>query len=204
MKKHQPFPEIHPKIPQTQKVPQNQEETKKNVLFFPTCQVRVVRLYVWWPSSVLFLLLPSSFFVLVFQMSPDVTSRVQWSRTDFNRQPQINRGALERSGQRRASTRGLWSGLGSAGPQPGGSRADWAAPDFNRGATERIGQRRTSAARRYVRRNVKRYVRKECQKICQKKCQKICQKRMSEDMSEEMSRELSEDMSKDMSEKNVR
>ena len=57
------------------------------------------------------------------------------------------------------------SGPCSAGPHPGSSRADRAAPDLS--------------------------CQKTCQKICQKKCQKIrqeiCQKRMSEEMSDNMS-----------------
>ena len=77
---------------------------------------------------------------------------------------------------RRTSTGGLWSGLGNAGPQPGGSGADWATPDLTRGPPERNGQRRTSVARRYVRRcvrnmseknvrkNVRRYVRRNVRK----------------------------------------
>ena len=61
--------------------------------------------------------------------------RLQWAA------PDLNRGALERTGQRRTATGGLWSGLGNAGPHPGTSRAEWAAPDLS------------------------------CQKICQKMCQ---------------------------------
>ena len=153
-------------------------------IFFPTCQVRVVRFYVCCPSS--FSFLPSFFladilavlFARCRQMST-WTSRLQWAAPGLNRELQI--------------------AVGSAGPQPGSSGADWATPDLTRGAPERTGQRRTStgdlpsgvgsagpqlpedmseemskdmsekSVRRYVRRNV----RKACQKICQKKCPKI-------------------------------
>ena len=165
--------------------------------YFPTCQVRVVRFYVCCPSFFFFLLLPSFFrlFLLVFadilavlfarcqhgppdcsgqRRTSTASSRLQWAAPDLNRR------ALERTGQRRTSPGELWSGLGNAGPQPGGSGADWATPDLTRGPPERSGQRRTSAARRYVRRCARnmseKNVRKKCQKICQKKCQKICQK----------------------------
>ena len=70
-------------------------------------------------------------------------------------------GAPDCSGQRRTSPGGLWSGLGSAGPYPGGSGAEWAAPDL---ASQKICQK-----------ICQKYVRQECQKKCQKKCQKICQ-----------------------------
>ena len=79
------------------------------------------------------------------------SSRLQWAA------PDLNRGALERTGQRRTSTGELWSGLGNAGPHPGSSRAEWAAPDLS---SQKICQKMCQ-----------KYVRKECQK----KCQKICQ-----------------------------
>ena len=98
------------------------------------------------------------------------SSRLQWAA------PDLNRGPLERTGQRRTSTGELWSGLGNAGPQPGGSGADWATPDLTRGPPERSGQRRTSAARRYVRRCVKRYNRNMSEKDVKKYVGKGCQK----------------------------
>ena len=105
--------------------------------------MRVVRFYVCRPSpSFPFLLLPSPsppsplrLFLLVFadifavlfakchQMST-WTSRLQWAAPDLNRELQI--------------------AVGSAGPQPGSSGADWATPGLTRGALERTGQRRTS------------------------------------------------------------
>ena len=137
--------------------------------------MRVVRFYICCPCpSPPFPLLPSlRLFLLVFadilavlfarcrQMST-WTSRLQWAAPGLNSELQIAVGsagpqqrAPDCSGQRRTLTGGLWSGLGNAGPQPGGSGADWAMPDLTRGPPERSGQRRTSAARRYVRRCVR-------------------------------------------------
>ena len=65
------------------------------------------------------------------------------------------------SGHRRTSPGGLWSGVGNAGPHPGGSGADWATPGLT---SQKVCQK-----------ICQKYVRQECQKICQKKCQKICQ-----------------------------
>ena len=105
------------------------------------------------------------------------SSRLQWAAPALNSGRQIaNRGALERTGQRRA-----W-----------GSGADWATPGLTRGPPERSGQRRTSAARRYVRRCVRNM------------SEKNVRKDMSEDMSEEMSENMSEDMSEKNVRKNVR
>ena len=110
------------------------------------------------------------------QMSPDVNMDLQIAVGSAGPQQR----APDCSGQHRTSTGELWSGLGNAGPEPGGSGAERATPDLTRGPPERSGQRRTSAARRYVRRCARNMsemnVRKKCQKICQKKCQKICQK----------------------------
>ena len=121
------------------------------------------------PSLRLFLLVFADILAVLFarcrQMST-WTSRLQWAAPGLNSELQIavgsadlNRGALERTGQRWTSPGELWSGLGNAGPQPGGSGADWATPDLTRGPPERSGQRRTSAARRYVRRYVRRCAR---------------------------------------------
>ena len=152
-------------------------------MLFPTCQVRVVRFYVCCPPPSpsppspllpplrLFLLVFADIFAVLFarchQMST-WTSRLQWAAPDLNSDsrlqwaaPDLNRGALERTGQRRTSAGGLWSGLGNAGPHPGTSRAEWAAPDLS---CQKICQKMCQ-----------KYVRKECQKICQKKCQKKCQ-----------------------------
>ena len=87
--------------------------------------------------------------------------------------PDLNRGALKRTGQCRTSTGELQSGLGNAGPQPG--------------TVSGLGSGEFQLPEDMSEEDVTRYVRKECQKLCQKKCQKICQKRMSEDRSEEMS-----------------
>ena len=96
------------------------------------------------------------------------TSRLQWAAPDLNSELQIAVGsagpqqrAPDCSAQRRTSTGELWSGLGHAGPHPGTSRAEWAAPDLS---CQKICQKMCQ-----------KYVRKECQKICQKKCQKKCQ-----------------------------
>ena len=146
--------------------------------FFPTCQVRVVRFYVCCPSLLpSFLPLLPSFFLLFASSSsssqtsspsssPNVarcqhgppgcsgqrrtstaSSRLQWAA------PDLNRGALEPTGQRRTSPGELWSGLGNAGTHPGSPRAEWAAPDLS---CQKICQ-------------------KMCQKYVRKKCQMICQ-----------------------------
>ena len=85
--------------------------------------------------------------------------------------------AADRSGQRRASTGELPSGVGSGA------------------LTARKKRPENNMSEKNVRRYVKKNVRNGCQKICQKKrrrnfrryvrkrCQKICQKRMSEGMS---------------------
>ena len=206
-----------------------------NPCFFPTCQVRVVRFYVCSPLPPLHP--PSSSHpppcsspTSSPSSSPDFNMDLQiavWAAPDLNNELQIAVGsagpqprAPDCSGQRRTSTGGPWSGLGNAGPQPGGSGADWATPDLTRGPPKRSGQRRASAARWYVRscvrnmseknvrKNVRRYVRRNVRKYVKRyvreECQKICQKRLLEEMSEDMSEEMSEDMSKDMSDKNVR
>ena len=121
------------------------------------------------------------------QMSPDVNMDLQSAVGSAGPQQR----APDCSGQRRASTGELWSGLGNAGPDPGSSGADWATPDLTR--QTRMSEDMSEAlpddmsietsdnmseknarryARRYVKRfdsrYVKRYVRKECQKECQK------------------------------------
>ena len=131
---------------------------------------------------------------------------LQWAALDLNCKLQIalgsagpQRGAPDCSGQRRTSTGELPSGVGSDGPHPGASRAEWAAPDLScqKKMTENMS---ANNVRINANRNVRKYVRKERRKICQKKyqkkCQKICQIRTSEDMSKEMS--------ENMSKKNVR
>ena len=153
--------------------------TQIMTLWFPTCQVRVVRFYVCCPSPL------RSFLPLLprlrrhprrplRQMSLDVNMDLQSAVGSAGPQQR----APDCSGQRRTSTGQLWSGLGNAGPHPGSSRAEWAAPDLS------------------------------CQKICQKICQKRMSEEMSEEMSEDMSEEMSDDMSietsDNMSEKNVR
>ena len=131
---------------------------------FPTCQVSVVRLYyirAAWPAASSSSSASSSSAVCC-NGQPRISTascRSQWAAGP---QP----GSQDYNGQRRTSTGELASGVGSAGPHPGSSRAEWAAPDLTSQKKE-----------------VRRYVRK-CQKECQKKCQKKCQKRMSEDMSE--------------------
>ena len=88
----------------------------------------------------------------------------------------------------------LQTAVGSAGPQPGSSGADWATPDLTRRALERTGQRRTSPGELWSglgnagphpgsSRAEWAAPDLSCQKICQKMSE-ICQKRMSEEMSE--------------------
>ena len=194
------------------------------VVFFPTCQVRVVRFYVCSPLPSLLLPPP---LLLVFadilavlfarrrQMST-WTSRLQWAAPDLNSELQIAVGtagpqqrAPDCSGQRRTSTGELWSGLGNAGPQPGSSGADWATPDLNRGALERTGQRRTSpgdlpSGVGSAGPQLPEDMSEDVSEICQKRMSERMSEDMSEEMSENMSKDMSEDMSKDMSEKNAR
>ena len=110
---------------------------------------------------------------------------MQWAAPDLNSELQI--------------------AVGSAGPQPGSSGADWARPDLTRGALERTGQRRTSPGQ--LPSGVG-SAGPQLPEDMSGDVSEICQKRMSEEMSEEMSErmfeDMSEDMSKDMSEKNVR
>ena len=92
--------------------------------------------------------------------------------------------------------------MGSAGPQPGSSGADWATPDLTRGALERTGQRRTSpgdlpSGVGSAGPQLPEDMSEDVSEICQKRMSED----MSEDMSEEMSEEMSENMSKDMSER---
>ena len=84
--------------------------------FFPTCQVRVVRFYVCSPLPPLPPPPPSvgsagphrgSSKCSVQRRTSIASSRLQWAA------PDLNRGALERTGQRRTSTGELWSGLWS-------------------------------------------------------------------------------------------
>ena len=179
-------------------------------VFFPTCQVRVVRLYKSCsPSS------PAG----PQQGASDRTRqrrtstrsvRSQWAAPDLNKECQI----ADCSGQRRTST--------------GSSRLQWAALGLTRGVPERSGQRRTSpgelpsgvgSAGPHQPEDMS----KDLSEICQtrmsedmskdmsiemsdmKKCQKRTSERMSEDMSEDMSIEtVKKEMSnKRTSEKNV-
>ena len=114
----------------------------------------------------------------------------------------------ECSGQGRTSIENYRS-TGSAAPQPGGSRADWAAPDLNRGALERTGQRRTSpgdlpSGVGSAGPQLPEDMSEDVSEICQKRMSERMSEEMPEDMSENMSKDMSEDMSKHMSEKNVR
>ena len=101
------------------------------------------------------------FFFLLFSSSPRLRRHprrpLRQMSPDVNMDLQIAVGSAGPQGQRRTSTGGLWSGLGNAGPHPGTSRAEWAAPDLS---CQKICQKSA---------------RQECQKICQKKCRKICQ-----------------------------
>ena len=98
--------------------------------------------------------------------------------------------------------------MGSAGPQPGSSGADWATPDLNRGALERTGQRRTSpgdlpSGVGSAGPQLPEDMSEDVSEICQKRMSERMSEDMSEEMSKRMSEDMSEDMSKDMSEKNV-
>ena len=129
----------------------------------------------------LFLLLPFLVFFRVLLLFAVIFAIIfasyilQWAAPDFIRELQIAMGSAgpqQGIPDHRASPRGLWSGLGNAGPHPGGSGAEWAAPDLTRGAPERSGQQRTSISRRYVkryvrntsdknvRRNIRRYIKR--------------------------------------------
>ena len=100
--------------------------------------------------------------------------------------------ALRCNGQAAPDLNGeLASGVGSAGPRPESSRAEWAAPDLDRGAYERGGKHGASAAR------------KEMPEEMSERMPKNMPERMSEEMPERMSEETSEDMSENMSEKHI-
>ena len=117
------------------------------VVFFPTCQMRVVSFYVRCaapPSSC-----PSSFFPL---SSPDLICRLLIGVGLAG----LHLPALDRSDRRRTSSASAWSqwsspdlfcqhlmAVGLAGPQLL-ARDRWASPDFNRRESERCGPRRTS------------------------------------------------------------
>ena len=129
-------------------------------VFFPTCQVRVVRYFVGGaapPPS--FFLLPSSFFLLPSSFllppssSPDLICQlliaVSLARSHLP--------ALDRSGPRRTLSASSWSqwaspdlhcqlsiAVGLAGPQPARFGSLWASPGLNRRDSARRGPRRTS------------------------------------------------------------
>ena len=125
------------------------------------------------PLVRLLLLVLADIFAVLFarcrQMST-WTSRVQWVAPDLNKELQI---AVGSAGPQPGSSGADWA---TPAPQPGSSGAEWATPDLTRGPPERSGQRRASAARRYVRRcvrnmseknvrkNVRRYVRRNVRK----------------------------------------
>ena len=128
---------------------------------FPTCQVRVVRFYVWCaapPSfSSSFLLLAGPHLPALDRSGPRRTSSAsswsRWASPDLHCQlwiavglagPQparVNRRESESCGPRRTST-----GVGLAGPQLARFGALWASPDLNRRDSARRGPRRTSTA----------------------------------------------------------
>ena len=87
--------------------------------------------------------------------------------------PDLNRGALERTGQHRTSPGQLWSGLGNAGPQLSEDMSEEMSEIYQSRMSEDMSEK---DVRRYVNRNIRKNVRKECQKKCQKICQKKCQK----------------------------
>ena len=168
----------------------------------------------------LFLLFSSSSQTSSPSSSPDV-ARCQHGPPDFSGQCRTSLASSRLQWAAPGLNSGRQIAVGTAGPQPGGSGADWATPDLNRRALERTGQRRTSpgdlpsgvgSAGPQQPEDVSEICQKECQKICQKKCQKmrqkicqkkcqkICRKRMSEEMSEDMSEEMSEEMPEEMSE----
>ena len=164
--------------------------------FFPTCHVRVIRFYncCLLSSSSSSFLSASSSSLPSSSPSPSPTvccngqrristanCRSQWAPPDLNREGQIamgstgpqdlNPGAPERSGQCRASTGELPSGVGSTGPQ---------LPEKNRKYVRK--ESRKICQKICQKNDVRKYAKKECQKICQKKnvrnrkeCQKICQ-----------------------------
>ena len=129
------------------------------IVFSPTCQVRVVRFYKSCPS-------PSSPSSPSSSSSPSSPSSPSPPRPPplcrhlrhhlrqqyvAMRSARSQLQAADRSGQRRTST--------------GSSRLQWAAPGLNRGAPERSGQRRTSPAKKKMpedmsEKNVRRHVRK--------------------------------------------
>ena len=100
--------------------------------------------------------------------------RLQWAA------PDLIRGALERTGQRRTSPGELPSGVGSAGPQlPQDIPKDMSeicqsrmSEDMSKEMSEDMSiEMSEKNVRKNVRRYVRRYVKKERSKIYKKKCQ---------------------------------
>ena len=181
-------------------------------VFFPTCQVRVVRFYVWCPSS----FLPRSFFFrsflpssfLFFLLFASSSSSSQTSSPSSS--PDVARcqhGPPDCSGQRRTSigssrlqwaapdlNSGLQIAVGSAGPQPGSSGADWATPDLG-DLPSGVG-----SAGPQLPEDMSEDVSERMSEDMSEEMSERMSEDMSEEMSEDMSEEMSEDMSKDMPE----
>ena len=168
-------------------------------LFFPTCQVRVVRFYVsTWPPSpppppsprpppppvVLLLLRSCEFSVAWLDPNRDPVSSVAcWTPTAILR---VQCGVPDPNCDPASS---VWR----AGPQP-------RSCEFSVASRTPTAILWVSVWRAGPQVLCQKICQKEWQKICQKEWQKICQKKCQKDMSERMSKDMSEDMSERMSE----
>ena len=109
------------------------------------------------------------------------SSRLQWAA------PDLNRGALERTGPRRTSPGDLPSGLGSAGPQlpedmsdnmPERMAEDMSeemSEDMSDNMSERMAEDMSEEMSEDMSIEMSDNMSDICQRECQKKCQKICQ-----------------------------
>ena len=175
----------------------------RHAMFFPACQVRVVRFYKSCPF-------PSSspspspspprrpplcrhlglHLRHLYVAMGSAGSQLEAAMAMGSAGPQP--GAPDCNGQRRTSTGELTSGVGSAGPHPG--------------APERSGQRRTSPGEppRGMGSAGPHRPEKKCQTICPKKCQKICQTERLKICQKECQKECQKIYQTRMSDKDVR
>ena len=160
-------------------------------IFFPTCQVRVVRFYVRCPDH------PSP---PPLPRTSTASSRSQWASPDLICQfclavvvagPHLR--ALDRSGRRRTSTGESRSAVGLAGAQPAKLEALWTSPDLNRRDSARCGPRRTSTGPQQPETKPYRMPKKMPDRISED-----MPDRMSEDMPPRMSEDMPDRMSEDM------
>ena len=149
-------------------------------LFFPTCQVRVVRFYQSCsppppppPPSPPPPPPPVSPRPCLHQLPPPLPPCQLFAKLFANFPAQcalldLNLGPSQLSAHRWTSTWDLPSSVRTAGPQPGTFRAQCAPLDLNLGPSQ-------LSAHRYGQIECQKICQIECPKICQIKCHKICQ-----------------------------